>query len=379
MFQGQFGNELDSDNFSFASLSIDQISGTPQGVLSLVDRTSPEHALNLNISFHHSKDSEFLVTLNASAVVNADTGEAVQPSVEGDRLQGLLKEAFFDGHAELSANRELLNLKIILAEGLSVRMGLVSWSMIDKDSELAATKTSWEEFKGWMAGLPSNTWIFRGQSQPWRLATTFHRLGRYNLLRYNIEDISLLHRRLSGLTRHYYQLSDPEQKGAFLMLLQHHGYPTPLLDWSWSPYVASFFAFREVPPYLATHSDEEIDQHVRVYCFNTVAYSEKRNQLPYLFSPKPHLGLVGAPSLENTRVIPQQALSTNSTVADIESHLRHLENGNTGTLIKAFDIPYSECGMVLKDLMFMGITAGSLFPGLDGSCEEMRLKRFPPG
>src|SRR6185437_11600660 len=32
---------------------------------------------------------------------------------------------------------------------------------------------------------------------------------------------------------------------SYLVYLRHHGFPSPLLDWSASPYVAAFFAFRE--------------------------------------------------------------------------------------------------------------------------------------
>ena len=33
----------------------------------------------------------------------------------------------------------------------------------------------------------------------------------------------------------------------FMAYLRHHGFPSPLLDWSISPYVTAFFAFRRIP------------------------------------------------------------------------------------------------------------------------------------
>jgi hypothetical protein len=38
--------------------------------------------------------------------------------------------------------------------------------------------------------------------------------------------------------------------------------------------------------------------------------------------------------------------------------------------------PIRDCKQVILELGYMGITAGSLFPGLDVACEELRERNF---
>jgi len=74
---------------------------------------------------------------------------------------------------------------------------------------------------------------------------------------------------------------------------------------------------------------------------------------------------------------PQHALSGLTSVDDIERYIQLQEEKFKKTFLEAFDIPVSEAPKALADLRAMGITVGSLFPGIDGACEEMRGIRFP--
>jgi FRG domain len=240
------------------------------------------------------------------------------------------------------------------------------------DSGLIGEEISWEEFKR-RVGLLSHDhdFIYRGQSQPWRLRTAFHRHGRSDLRRFREIDIPMLHRHLSARTRHLFDLNDGRQNAAFLSLAQHHGYPTHLMDWTRSPYVAAFFAYRTV-----TNDDmqKRPSGRVRVFIFDS---GQWRNYQSYFTveSPMLHMTMMEVLAVENERLIPQQSVSFICSVDDIESHIARYQTAEKKLLL-ALDLPLLERDAVLDELRRMGITAGSLFPGLDGTCEELKWLNF---
>ncbi|UVT16409.1 MAG: FRG domain-containing protein [Nitrospira sp.] len=119
-------------------------------------------------------------------------------------------------------------------------------SQADKPSNLHSCSMEWREFKEYVLALEGRRYLFRGQSYPWRLRTSFFRAGRADPIGFLNEDIQTLHGHLSARTKHVFRLNIPDENGAFFNLVQHHGYPTPLLDWTYSRYVAAFFAYREI-------------------------------------------------------------------------------------------------------------------------------------
>jgi hypothetical protein len=62
-------------------------------------------------------------------------------------------------------------------------------------------------------------------------------------------------------------------------------------------------------------------------------------------------------------------------VDDIESYIKSKESGTKKYLL-AIDLPVRERRSVVRELSSMGITAGLLFPGLDGACEELTERNF---
>jgi len=237
-------------------------------------------------------------------------------------------------------------------------------------SILVAPLKSWTDFKTIVEALPYRQFIFRGQENSrWRLRTSYHRLGRANVERFRLEDMHLLNRFVNGRTSHLYDMAIPDHFGALLHLAQHHGYPTPLLDWSYSPYVAAFCAFRRVDP-ATTRGN------VRIFIFDKDGWVAGVLQDSRLATPSLNFSVLEFLAMDNDRMVAQQALSTVTNLDDIESYIRYVEALRGKTYLTAVDIPASNRHAVIRDLSRMGINAASMFPGLDGVCEELKERMF---
>lgn len=142
-----------------------------------------------------------------------------------------------------------------------------------------------------------------------------------------------------------------------LALLRHHGSPSPLLDWTYSPYVAAFFAFTPLPA-SATG---------RVAIF---AYRQFVGQSHGYASDKPQIGFLGHWMPVHGRHIRQQSTYTfcvekiGSSIAFVShehaSKRRAFKHLRFDDIIK-YEIPVSEREKALCDLRRMNVTEYSLF------------------
>lgn len=311
----------------------------------------------------------------ASVALNPTNPKAPYQLVPWEQLKEIFPSAEIatKAQAELSWTDSHMTVEWNSNINRSGTAGLVRMDPLRK-SDLAPQRMSWDRFKWHVSGLQPRKFIFRGQQKPWRLRSHFHRTGRSDLIRYTFEDLPTLHRHLSARTRHIFNRADSDENGAFLHLAQHHGFPTPLIDWTYSPFVAAFFAFRNI---TIESSKKRNAGYVRIFLFDQAQWRDDLVQIPITAPAHPHMSLMEFMAIENERLIPQQALSALTNVDDVESYIAAVEAQRNTRYLTAIDIPVKEREKIMSELSLMGITAGSLFPGLDGACEELRERLFP--
>ncbi len=86
--------------------------------------------------------------------------------------------------------------------------------------------------------------------------------------------------------------------------------------------------------------------------------------------------IVESLSINNPRVVPQQAVSLVTNVDDLEAYIKQQESRFNKRYLTAIDLPTLERTKILRELNVMGINAGSLFPGLDGACNQIKERYF---
>jgi FRG domain len=232
---------------------------------------------------------------------------------------------------------------------------------------------NWEEFKIHIASIikDGREFFFRGQStNKHRLNSSFHRERRYDLLRYATNDCEQLVQHVNAVSGRQYNLKDASEFGALLSLAQHHGFPTPLLDWSKSPYIAAFFAFENRSKH---HGDRD---NPRVYIFDAAKWQTETTQVCNLADPRPSITPREFIPSNNPRHLPQQSVHTYSNIEDIEGWIRRIEKQCGRQYLTIIDIERSQRRFAMKDLAYMGVTAAALFPGLDGVCGALKERFF---
>jgi hypothetical protein len=298
------------------------------------------------------------------------TGEIIARETMSQRFPHIQTPTYADTEWEITPKEIALKWNTDIGTNGEGRMVKSEAANASRLTPLADVK-SWEDFKNFVRSLEPYRFAFRGhENSRWRLRTSFHRTGRASVIKFAMQDVPALHRHLSGLTTHRFNLADPFDFAAFLSLAQHHGYPTPILDWTQSPFVAAYFAFRDL-----RRDNVPAGQKARIFVLDVTGWKafEKAGVLMPGFL---HVTILEPLATNNPRALPQQSLSTVTNVDDLEQYIGGRETQFGKSYLRAIDILASERRTVMQDLALMGITAGSLFPGIDGACLQLKERFF---
>lgn len=249
---------------------------------------------------------------------------------------------------------------------------------------------SWDDIHGYAT---RRGWLFRGEeSTDWQPKTSLERccdrLGVKPKLRRTIED-----RMVREFRRAYHQFARhiPDRQAIleWLSIMQHHGAPTRLLDFTYSVYVAAYFAVEEAEEDCAVWAIDGPWALQRSEALLRAAGKRgtKRMLKPFmdedekiahaLLMRKPYVAAAWPinPFRLNERLRVQQGafLIQGDVSRPFTENLDALSRGQRTDSIVKIVIPKSKRSEVLKHLWTMDISRAALFPGLDGFAKSLGI------
>ncbi|WP_159711547.1 FRG domain-containing protein [Geminicoccus flavidas] len=242
----------------------------------------------------------------------------------------------------------------------------------EKIEEIKTCRT-WAEFKQWVDELQERgqKFLFRGHgSRDFELQTSLARRGRSRLERFLDRQFGDFLFNASPIVSENLDPTNPIHFATLLGLAQHHGLPTPLLDWTKSPYVAAYFAFSDAIDTERYKANRE--QYVRVYAFSEDFWGRSGSRISLTYT-RPYIDVLSVLPRGNPRIYAQQGVFLVTNIVDVGGWIcKQSEKRQGSPFLVAADIPMACWKAAMADLEFMGLTAGTLFPGLDGVAKMVR-------
>lgn len=261
----------------------------------------------------------------------------------------------------------------------------------------------WQELKNWFWALGAGSdWVFRGQrDEKWDISSSLERI-KPTWYKGSKEEIGeflgysedKLYKKFSERVEQFASIGDAAADTVLgkLALMQHHGVPTRLIDWTESPYVAIFFAVEDATDEQGSCAVWAISSG---WCQEKSAMAVRKKmklskeQFPNSTDFSQDDILYGTIIQENILLVaPLRPLKLNIRISSQQGlflcpgeinvsfmdNLKALGEKDLPNILYKFVFPSYMRSEILHDLFNMNIGPQTLFPGLDGFAKSIKLK-----
>jgi hypothetical protein len=245
---------------------------------------------------------------------------------------------------------------------------------------------SWRSFIDVVLSPRYANWAFRGHGDArWALESTLARrfkIAGIDQRAWITQESRIL--RIFKRKAHLFLDHIPDDRDSFrwLALMQHHGAPTRLLDFTWSPYVAAFFALENAigesaiwavsPPALSEPLSLTIKGKRRKVDPERLGPWYEGNYERYFLGNKYSFINYGEPHIMNQRLIAQSGtfVIPSTLLAPVDEILNSYPEPKR-VLVKFILATSKLRETAMLELYSMNISYYTLFPGLDGLARSL--------